>query len=196
MKEWDDCNIDDLWILDKLLLSKKLGYICGPRGVPVPKSGYYIVRPCVNLMGMGRGASIEYLGDDFNGTDDLPDGSFWCEIFKGRHLSVDYNLGSQVLCVEGYRSSEDLSRWDKWEKVEDKIKLPKLFHDLKGRYPWINVEMIDGNIIEIHLRRNPDFQEHEALYVIPVYDRELDLEDHVYIHAPDHNRMGFFIKKR
>ena len=38
---WKNPKIDDLWALDKLILSKKLGYTCGPAGIEVPKEGIY-----------------------------------------------------------------------------------------------------------------------------------------------------------
>ena len=33
---WDKIKPDDLWIYDKLILSRKLGYLCGPAGVAPP----------------------------------------------------------------------------------------------------------------------------------------------------------------
>ena len=33
---WRSPKSDDLWALDKLILSKKLGYKCGPAGIDVP----------------------------------------------------------------------------------------------------------------------------------------------------------------
>jgi len=65
MKVYDDsdawlaCHDDDLWIFDKAILAKKLGHISGPRGVNVPAAGEYIVRPVMNIMGMGRGGSLD-----------------------------------------------------------------------------------------------------------------------------------------
>lgn len=36
---FDSINPDDLWCVDKLILSKKLGYLCGPAGiVPAPRN--------------------------------------------------------------------------------------------------------------------------------------------------------------
>ena len=58
---WIDCNDDDLWVFDKCILSRKLNYNCGPADMWVPKPDFYIVRPCVNLAGMGREAKIRYL---------------------------------------------------------------------------------------------------------------------------------------
>ena len=40
---WVKCHPDDLWIFDKLILAKKLGYLCGPADVAVPESDNYIV---------------------------------------------------------------------------------------------------------------------------------------------------------
>ena len=53
---WMNADPDDLWVFDKLILSKKLGYACGPVGTNVPKPDWYIVRPCVNAIGLGLGA--------------------------------------------------------------------------------------------------------------------------------------------
>ena len=41
---------------NKLWLSEQLGYYCGPSGVAPTKSGWYIVRPLMNISGMGVGA--------------------------------------------------------------------------------------------------------------------------------------------
>lgn len=187
---WINCDPNDLWIFDKLILAKRLGYTCGPKGVAVPSPGNYIVRPCVNVMGMGRGAHIRHIEGVTDHT--LPDGTFWCEVFTGRHLSVDYHHGVQVLCVEGFRHSTDIDKWERWEKVEDYIEYPTILKNLSGNYEWVNVEMIGGRIIEIHLRRNPDFMYHNENYVIPAYDRK-EMKGHIFIDFPDHNRLGFFI---
>lgn len=59
--EWESIHTDDLWVYNKLFLSRVLGYNCGPSGVPVPQPGSYIIRPSFNIMGMGRSARIEYI---------------------------------------------------------------------------------------------------------------------------------------
>jgi len=58
---WKTADPDDLWVMDKLILSRKLGYNCGPVGLDVPTPGYYIVRPCVNMLGLGLGAQKVWL---------------------------------------------------------------------------------------------------------------------------------------
>jgi hypothetical protein len=52
--EWNAIHHDDLWIYNKLQLSRVLGYTCGPIGTTVPKPDFYIVRPSVNFLGNGR----------------------------------------------------------------------------------------------------------------------------------------------
>jgi cell surface protein SprA len=39
MRAWNMCLPEDLWIFDKLIVAKKAGHLCGPRGIPVPKPG-------------------------------------------------------------------------------------------------------------------------------------------------------------
>jgi hypothetical protein len=197
LQSWEIVDGEDLWIFDKLILSKKLGYVCGPKGVYVPKAGKYIVRPCVNLLGMGRGAQILTLKD--NTEHNLSDGTFWCEIFKGRHLSIDYADGKQILCVEGIKKKQDdMKRWKMWKKVDEDPKLPKLINKLKNKYKYLNVEMIDNKVIEVHLRLNPDFIDHDSPYVVPVYSDETIApnSNQEFIMSPDEDRLGFYIKKQ
>ena len=99
---WETTAPEDLWILDKLILSRHLGYTCGPVGSPVDKSDYYMVRPCVNAMGLGLGAQKHYIKDS---TNHLTPGHFWCEFFEGDHISVDYENGKQVLAVQGHKNT-------------------------------------------------------------------------------------------
>jgi len=191
---WKQCHIDDLWIFDKLILAKKLGYICGPAGVDVPSSGYYIVRPITNIMGMGIAADFMMLDDN---TDDLPAGTFWCEVFKGRHLSVDYINKKQVLCVEGHKKDTAvIYKWDRWERVDDIIPYPPILETLKGDYKYINCEFIGGNLIEVHLRLNPNFTNGEqVLHVVWEGEDTTPPEGMVFVEEKDYKRQGFFIPK-
>ena len=198
---WLNCHLDDLWIFDKLILAKKLGYTCGPIGVDVPKPGHYIIRPCMNCMGMGRGATIENLKQD---TDVLANsynklGYFWCEIFEGRHISVDYKTNPksrsivQGLTVEGFRNKKNpIWKWDKWVRIDEFVKFPKVLYAVQGTYNCINCEFIDGKLIEVHLRSNQDMGNFNE--VIPVWNDELTIspEGYTYVEDKDYHRLGFF----
>ena len=184
---------DQLWVYDKLILSKKLGYECGPAGIEVSESGYYIVRPVMNVPGLGLGASIEWIHRE---TDHLPGGSFWCEIFDGPHYSIDYHYGVQVLAVEGIHG-ETISKWSAWHQIDHRIPFPEILDDFIDQ-PWVNCEFIGDKLIEAHMRRNPDFKDYSITQYIPRFKGEsIDPPDGFqYIKDPDlHGRVGAWIKK-
>lgn len=191
-EEWKLIHEDDLWAYNKLIIAKKLGHLCGPTGVPVPFSGDYIVRPVFNLLGMGRNARIEALKDS---TDHLHPSEFWCEVFKGEHLSVDFYQKEPILVVRGIRDSkESLYKWKKWEKIQKDIKFPEILNNLKGNYDYINCEFIENKLIEVHFRQNPDFRYNNTI-AIPVWDGENTLyeSEYRYIIDEDYCRKGFFV---
>ena len=187
---WFECHVNDLWIFDKLILSRKLGYVCGPVDAWVPEPNYYIVRPCINPAGMGRGATIEYIEKE---TDHLPVGYFWCEIFEGRHLSIDYYFGNQKLATEGFRAKNNpLWKFDKWMRVNDEIEYPEILHDLVRMYPTINCEFIGDKLIEVHLRGNEDMGNYSE--IIPVWDDKTKIDGYEYFEDIDYKRLGFYKK--
>lgn len=191
--EFNHIHYEDLWVYNKLQLSRCLGYTCGPVGTTVPKSDFYIIRPSINFLGMGRFARIEWI-EKF--TDVHHPGEFWCEIFKGEHLSVDFKNQKSELVVRGTKKEENpLYKWDKWEKINQEVNFPEILKKLKGNYEWINCEFIDVNLIEVHFRQNPDFRYGNSV-AIPVWDeKNLDnLENFNYIEDSEYKRRGFYIK--
>lgn len=193
---WHTIDPDDLWLFDKLLLAKKMGYSCGPAGVAPPTTAVYVVRPCVNFRMMGRGAEFMQLSP--NAHDAVPDGYFWCEQFVGRHVSFDYHWGQQTLAVEGFRHDPlRLDRFCRWQKCQDVFVLPAWLQAIAVRTEWLNVETIANAIIEIHFRFNDDFANHTANTIIPVW-RDQDLSQPAntdWYDSPCGERLGFWIQK-
>jgi hypothetical protein len=190
--EWNSIHEDDLWIYNKLFLSRSLRYLCGPIGVSVPQSDYYIVRPSINLLGMGRFSRIEWIEDS---TDHFHPSEFWCERFFGDHLSVDFRDKKSELVVLGEKNDEeDLYKWKKWTKIDAEIQFPSILNGLKGNYEWINCEFIGNKLIEVHFRQNPDFR-HGNSIAIPVWkgDRPQKMEGLTFINDRDYLRKGFYI---
>ena len=188
-EEWKSIHPDDLWVYNKLILATKLGYECGPAGVKVPRAAEWLVRPCMNLNGMGVGARKEFIYDD---TDHLAPSDFWCTQFHGEHLSVDFHWGTPSLVVKGVRDEQDpLWRWRMWYKVERLIFLPEVLQNLSGSYEWINCEFIGEKLIEVHFRRNADFRYGNSI-AIPVWDGE-ERKDMRFVEDPDYKRKGFYI---
>lgn len=191
-EEWNTIQDSDLWVYNKLFLSRMLGYNCGPIGVPVPKSDFYIVRPSFNLLGMGRFARIEWIEQS---TEHLHPSEFWCEVFRGDHISVDYKNKQPELVVLGTKDSSDpLYKWNKWEKIDTFIEFPSILNNLKGNYEYINCEFIGNKLIEVHFRRNPDFRYGNNV-AIPIWnDQEIvEVDDYNYIRDEDYRRKGFLI---
>ena len=189
---WGQCPTEWLWIYDKLIVAKKQGLVTGPAGVPVPTAGEYIVRPITNIRMMSRGATQMWLTPD--DTDCVLDGYFWVEKLKGRHLSVDYRWGVQHLAVEGFRSNHRLDRFSMWQKVPDVVEYPTILQGLNVE--WVNIEMIGDAIIEIHLRYNDDFRNHNSAVVIPVWKGETipQPEGYKWYPSPAGERLGLWVK--
>jgi len=190
---WKECHPEDLWVFDKLILSRVLGYVCGPTGLQVPKPDFYCVRPISNFMGMGRYARIEWIDDS---TEHFHPGEFWCEVFTGEHLSVDFYKTKPALIILGERSPDNpLYKWDRWTKVNRTVDFPSVLGKLKGVYEWINCEFIGDKLIEIHFRQNPDFS-HDNTVAIPVWDDEIpeSKSEFEFVSDPDYYRKGFYIQ--
>jgi hypothetical protein len=191
---WTTVDPNDMWLFDKLLLSKKLGYTCGPVGTMVPSPDKYIVRPCVNPIGLGLGAEKHNIA---RRTDHLTPGHFWCEIFEGDHMSVDYEYGKPILTVKGIRDDKDLTKWKKWIKVKDSIDFPQILLPYKDKYQYFNCEFIGDKLIEVHMRTNPDFRFGNSEYIPVFKGGSTDApKGYRYIEDPEmHGRIGAFINK-
>lgn len=192
-QEWENICSEDLWAYNKLFLSKILKYVCGPTGTIVPKSNYYIIRPSFNLNGMGRLARIEWIEKN---TDKYHPSEFWCEIFTGRHLSVDFYKKESKLVILGEKDlNAPLYKWKKWSKIYEEIQFPSVLNSLKGNYDWINCEFIGDKLIEVHFRQNPDFRYGNNI-AIPVWseDEKIEMNNFKYIEDSEYLRKGFYIQ--
>lgn len=194
-EEWELIHNSDLWVYNKLILSRNLGYSCGPTGSFVPKPDYYIVRPVMNILGMGRFARKEYIEKN---TDHYHPAEFWCELFDGPHLSVDFKDKKSELVVLGTKDENDpFYKWKKWEKINQKVDFPEILNDLVGTYEWINCEFIGEKLIEVHFRINPDFRYGNSV-AIPVWDEKISniQDDYKFIDDSEYDtylRKGFYI---
>ena len=158
-----------LWF-NKLCLAERLGYKCGPAGIPTPKLDEYIIRPIYNLRGMALGAYVDEIHPLKQ--DTIPPGYFWCEKFEGVHRTIDYKFSPQkppfwkkLYSFIGHK--ESLTRFSRWEKDDFDLNLPQFFTDLAD-VGHINIETIGDKIIEVHLRPNPDPVEYDEF--IPVWN--------------------------
>jgi hypothetical protein len=145
------------------------------------------------MLGLGLGAQRVWLEQE---TMHLPLGHFWCEWFEGRHLSIDYHWGTQVLAVEGHKSKDTFTRWSNWQRVDDVVLLPDVLKLLANKHQWINCEFIGGKLIEVHFRYNEDFVGN-INHFIPVWEDEIidPPKGYRYREYPDvHGRKGAYIR--
>ena len=194
---YDSCPPDWLWIFDKLIIARKQSILSAPAGIPVPESAEYIVRPITNIRMMGRGARRIWIqaGDD----EPVPDGYFWSEVLEGPHVSVDYHWGEQALSVQGFRTDATrLDRFSRWCKVDVDMPLPDMLHGLEDHAEWINVEYIGDKIIEVHLRLNDDFANHDGDEIIPVWSESANVQppDTTWYASAAGDRLGFWVKNK
>lgn len=188
---------------NKLWLSEQLGYQCGPADTHIARAGNYVVRPIVNLLGMGLGASIEQLPV---GPAQIPAGYFWCERFTGAHHTVDYvrqqDTWQQTRVMQGFNNPRNLTEFNRWVKVYHlEFDLSEMFDALTG-VSHINVEFIGENLIEVHLRPNPDPDCSELIPVWKNTSTKSPTNCHYWIPAPDsaggqlsNPRTGFWARK-
>lgn len=166
---WDKYRHHRKWF-NKLEIALTFGYRAGPSGIPVPISGFYVVRPIYNLVGMGLGATKEILKE---GDQSTPPGFFWSEYLPGTHYTVDikWNGGSWdiIRCLKGRNKEEDLSLFTEWEKADYPYTIPSTLNCLSD-VGTVNFEAKESKIFEVHLRPNPD-PNHNSL--IPVFQSDL-----------------------
>jgi hypothetical protein len=135
---------------------------------------------------MSRGAQFMELSPDNH--DIVPDGYFWCEVFKGRHRSFDFTFGKQILAVEGFRDDNNrLDRFSRWEKIEDRFELTEMLLSIASRYEQFNIEVVGDCVIEVHMRHNDDFISHNSNVIIPIW------KDKFY-RSECGDRLGFMLK--
>jgi hypothetical protein len=202
IEEWNQIHPQDLWVYNKLFLSRILDYNCGPCGVSVSKSDFYIIRPSFNLMGMGREARKRMMFPQTNGFFEdygMHVSDFWCEIFEGEHLSVDFHHQISELVVLGELDDADTYwKWKKWTKINREIEFPPILKSLVGDYEWINCEFIGNKLIEVHFRCNPDFRWGNNV-AVPVWNEDYEKEylhlkrEYIFVEDPDYLRKGFYI---
>ena len=194
-EEWNQINPKDIWAYNKLSLSRILEYQCGPTCTTVPKSDFYIVRPCINLLGMGRLSRKEWIEDK---TNHFHPSEFWCEIFQGPHLSVDFYEKKSKLVVLGEKNADDpLYKWRKWTRIDVEVDFPSILCDLVGNYEWINCEFIGNHLIEVQFRQNPDFRYGNSV-AIPIWEKKhiKNIQNYKFINDNEYDaylRKGFYV---
>lgn len=136
------------WVYDKRALLRTLqsGNNAGQAERPI---GDYIIKPRINLSGLGKGVQV------VKSADRVPFGFVSQPFSRGPHLSIDYRpTGEQTV----YRGRKFQGRFFLWHKVRRQVVVPfKLAEIAMQENITINMEVIGNEIIEAHLRPSLQF---------------------------------------
>ena len=182
---------NDRHLYNKLALSRILGYECGT-GL-IPRAGTWIVRPIINLEGMGIDAVIQH----YEAGALIPEGMFYSEVFTGRHITIDYEckngMWKQTQTFEGFNTPDNLIQFSHWTRVVFPYTLPILLRSVEAKH--INIETIGGKIIEVHLRGNSDPVMYDEFW--PIWSEGQQRPKMSYVRIPDKEdhigRLGFYV---
>lgn len=145
---------------NRLELARRMRYPCGGH-TDRPGPGWWFTKPVRNPSGMGVGArpNIYRGGANPGWARTFGDDCMWMPVFTGEHFSVDFRrcrggAWRQMLTV---RCDYDVltARPARWCKKAVEFPVPEALRGVDAE--WLNVEFIDGNVIEAHGRRNTDF---------------------------------------
>jgi hypothetical protein len=147
------------FVYDKLWVSNSQNIPCGPMGI-YPTQYPVIFKPIINLYGFSKGFRIIYNKNQYKQYQ--ADGHFWQPYFKGKHICCDIILDyGNIVFSSALRSYAGKYGSFKLHHTTDYIITPKIKKWVKtylSEYRGcINLEIIDNNIIECHLRLNGDF---------------------------------------
>jgi len=145
------------WVYNKLLICETQGLAHGPHGT-TPDRFPVFSKPIYNMRGMGTGGRVIASLAEYETA--LQPGHMWMPNFTGEHVSTDVALrdGKPLWWRHTTGLAGVEGTFDYWTvhaeaipAVEARI-LPWLEGNLAGFTGVINLETIDGAIIECHLR--------------------------------------------
>jgi hypothetical protein len=147
------------FIYDKLSLAQLQNLECAP--LPISPQQYpVIVKPIINLYGMSRGLKKINNYEEFILIKE--NGYFWEKYLDGDQYNYDLVIENGKIidsfCYHSMPLNEGTFLYHKYIKNNIPKNIVKLIETLMTNYTgFMNIELIDGYIIEAHLRLNGDF---------------------------------------
>lgn len=145
------------WVYDKVAIALSQGLRAGPHGVPPPFFPVFS-KPVINLRGMGIGSRI--ISDEAEYQRHTTPGHMWMPLLSGKHVSSDVAVADGVprwwRHVTGVPAGEGtFDLWTVHAEPDHAIEGACggwIAKNLAGYTGMLNLETIDGTIIEAHLR--------------------------------------------
>lgn len=141
----------DRWVVNKLALAEKLGYVCGPCGTDAP-NGRYCVRPMMNMYGNAEGGFYEYtVLDQSPVSRRIPNhpGYFWNEWFVGGFTFTEFINDVAVASQEAFTNEDG---YNEFQPTNTHLIMPNI---LKGLSRYMLLEGLGSQIIEASFRHMP-----------------------------------------
>lgn len=166
-------------VYNKLEIAKIQNLQANPYPI-LPDKFPVISKPIINLNGMGLGAKkIKNKKEFYN---DIESTNFWCEFLEGDHYSWDIILrdGKIIYHTSFFGKKWKFGTFKYWRQEDNlipenvKLILKELLSDFTG---CVNMETIDGKVIEVHLRMGDiDLTDKDVIYLAL-----LNLQDNINI---------------
>ena len=166
-------NPDHQFIYNKLWVAQSQFIDCAPMEV-YPNKYPVVFKPIINLIGMSRGFRKINNKEEYDKY--LQDGFFWEDYLEGDHWCIDLvlNNGKILFCSCLLSHSGKSGSFEYHESLPNfilpehiKYWITNFFSDYVG---CMNLEVIDGIIIEGHLRLNGDFHLYNTHFVSLISD--------------------------
>jgi hypothetical protein len=189
---------DHRHIYNKLWVAESQGIPCGPMGI-YPEHYPVIFKPIINLYGMSRG--VKKINNDIEYDENIHDGFFWEEFFNGDHRCIDLIIKNGkiiymtcLISIERYHGLFDYHMTDLNYKLSDNIRrwVNTFFDEYTG---CVNIETINDNIIECHLRLNGDSQLYDKIFVKEMYDVLFNNESNINYKIKETYLIPIFVNK-
>ena len=145
------------WVYNKLLIAESQGLCCAPHGV-TPAGFPVFSKPIINLRGMGASSRVIASLADYERHETA--GHFWMTLLVGEHVSSDIAIehGAAVWFRHAQGIPAGAGTFDYW--IVEAARRGALeeycgawvARNLAGYTGMVNLETIDGRIIEVHLR--------------------------------------------
>jgi hypothetical protein len=145
------------WIYSRLRICETQGLEHGPHGI-APCRFPVFSKPIYNLRGMGVGGKLLRSLDEYQRAE--TPGHLWMPFLTGRHVSSDVAVVDGVPAWWRHTTGEARGdgTFDYWTVLAESLPAVEertgawLRRHLRGYSGFVNVETIDGTIIEAHLR--------------------------------------------
>jgi hypothetical protein len=146
-------------LYNKLLLSQLQNLDAAPVGI-TPIEFPVIIKPIINLYGMSNGLKKINNIEEFR--EETNYGMFWQKYLDGIQYNLDINMKNgkiiQYFCVISEPDKNGMFKYHYYERnynLSEKIYcfIEEILYNYTG---FVNIEIINGYIIELHLRLNGD----------------------------------------